>query len=227
MDNSNDNKLVPLAIIVAGLIVAGAIYFGGGRGESVNLTNTQPRANTTSGVIAPVTEKDHVLGSRNAEIMVIEYSDFDCPFCKSFHNTMHQIVDNYGGKVAWVYRQFPIASLHPNATKKSEASECVAEIGGNEAFWKFTNELLGDTDVTLAQIPTIVANMGLDIEAFNSCFNSGKYANQIQADVAAAAKAGAQGTPYSVIITKDGKKVPISGAQPFENVKLQIDALLK
>jgi len=78
-----------------------------------------------------------------------------------------------------------------------------------------------------AQLPIIAGNIGLDVNAFNNCLSSGKYTNQINADVAAAVKAGAQGTPYSVIITKDGKKVAINGAQPLANVKAQIDALLK
>jgi len=253
MDNPNDTKLVPLAIIAAGLIIAGAIYFGGGREtNNTNSANRQPTTNNTSIVVAPITDKDHIVGSKNAEIVIIEYSDFDCPFCKVFHKTMYQIVDNYGGKVAWVYRHFPINSLHPNASKKSEASECVAEMGGNTAFWKFVDKLLGDETITLEQTGAIVTNIGLDINTFNTCLNSGKFTNQIQADVAAATKAGAQGTPYSVIITKSSltvtqknainaleissqrgvtlignNKIVLNGAQPFETIKNTIDVLLK
>jgi len=229
MENTNDSKMVPVSIIVAGIIIAGAIYFGGSGKEvsNVDLTSTRGDIANVPGVVAPVTDKDHIVGSKDAEIVIVEYSDFDCPFCKVFHNTMRQVVNDYGSKVAWVYRHFPISSLHPNASKKSEASECVTEMGGNTAFWKFTDKLLGDENVTLEQMEAIVTNMGLDATAFNTCLNSGKFTNQIQADVVAATKAGAQGTPYSVIITKSGKKTTINGAQPLANVKAQIDALLK
>src|SRR6185436_7093141 len=80
----------------------------------------------------PVTEKDHILGNPNAEVIMVEYSDLECPFCKEFHSTLRRVMNEYGkdGKVAWVYRHFPIDSLHPKARKEAEATECAAELGG-------------------------------------------------------------------------------------------------
>lgn len=89
----------------------------------------------------PVSRDDHILGDINAEIIIVEYSDLDCPFCKVFHNTMHQVVEKSEGKVAWVYRHYPIPQLHPNAPKKAEETECAWELGGNEAFWKYTDKV--------------------------------------------------------------------------------------
>ncbi len=231
-ETNSDPRLVPISIIVAGLIIAGAIYFGGGKNaDNVNLTG---RGNTpnTAGVVEPVTDKDHILGSKDAPIIIVEYSDFECPWCKVFHQTMHEILNTYGDKVAWVYRQSPITDLHPKAVKESEASECAAEQGGNEAFWKFADKIFSVTPsnngLDPAQLPIIAKDVGLNVDAFNACLSSGKFTNQIQADISAALKAGSQGaTPYSVIITKDGKKVAINGAQPIGNIKAQIDALLK
>lgn len=231
-ETKNDPRLIPVAIIVAGLIIAGAIYFGGGKNpNNVNLTGQENPANVT-GVVSPITDKDHILGSKDAPIIIVEYSDFECPWCKVFHQTMHEILNTYGDKVAWVFRQSPITGLHPKAIKESEASECAAEQGGNDAFWKFADKIFSITPsnngLDPAQLPIIAKDIGLNVEAFNVCLSSGKYANQIQEGISAAIKAGSQGaTPYSVILTKDGKKVAINGAQPIENVKAQIDALLK
>ena len=89
----------------------------------------------------PVSLDDHILGDMNAEIIIVEYSDLDCPFCKVFHPTMHQVVEKSEGKVAWVYRHYPIPQLHPNAPKKAEETECAWELGGNDAFWKYADKV--------------------------------------------------------------------------------------
>jgi len=89
-----------------------------------------------------VTENDHIRGNTDAKVFFVEYSDIDCPFCKTLHVTMQSVVDNYDpGDVAWVYRHFPLTNLHPTAAVKAEASECIAELGGNDAFWDFLDIL--------------------------------------------------------------------------------------
>lgn len=230
---TKDNRLVPIAIIIAGLLVAGAIYFGG-KPTTGSLTGngTLPVAGQAAvGVIAPVTSADHILGDPNAKLVIVEYSDLECPFCKVFHNTLHQVMNDYPGKIAWVFRQFPIVQLHPKAPNEAMASECAADQGGNDAFWKFIDRVFGVTNsnnsLDPAQLPLIAQTIGLDLTAFNKCLSSNKFTAVIDADVVAAGKAGAQGTPYSVIITKDGKKIPINGAQPIESVEATINGLLK
>lgn len=86
-----------------------------------------------------VGEEDEIRGDQNATVTVIEYSDYDCPYCSRFHETMKQILDEYSGQVRWVYRQFPLVQLHPNAPKLSEAAECVSTLEGEEAFWRFSD----------------------------------------------------------------------------------------
>jgi len=93
--------------------------------------------------LTAISEKDHVRGNRSAKIKLVEYSDFECPFCQRFHLTAKQVLDEYGNDVAWVYRHFPLDQLHPKARPTAEASECVYELGGDEAFWKFTDEVFG------------------------------------------------------------------------------------
>lgn len=89
----------------------------------------------------PVDDTDHIIGSKDAEIIIIEYSDTECPFCKRYHEAMHQAVDAYDGKVAWVYRHFPLTSIHPLAQPGAIAAECAATLGGNDMFWKYLDAL--------------------------------------------------------------------------------------
>ena len=94
-----------------------------------------------TGNVPPINEKDHIIGNPNAEIIIIEYSDFECPFCKTHHATLKKIVEEYDGQVAWVFRHYPILQLHPNAFEKAVASECVSQIKGEDAFWEYTDLL--------------------------------------------------------------------------------------
>ena len=185
----------------------------------------------------------------------------ECPFCKNFQQTMLSVMSKYGkdGTVAWVYRHFPIDSLHPRARKEAEATECANELGGNTGFWKFIDEVFATTtsNNTLdpAKLPIIAKDVGLDVTKFNACLSSGKYANFIQTSIDESIKAGAQGTPYSVIVLKnalsasmesnlntylgtnglsnyvtvtdDKKEISLNGALPLEVVTKIIDILLK
>jgi protein-disulfide isomerase len=238
---------IPVAIVIAAGLIAGAIYFSSQKTEqqALNVQNSIDSANkaqqTPEYVVAPVQTTDHIKGNPNAPIVIVEYSDFDCPYCKIFHETMNKIMNKYGadGNVAWVYRQFPIKQLHPNALKVAEASECVAEIGGNEAFWKFTDaayasrknvtlanggQTIGPVDVnSLADLAT---QAGVDRTQFETCLTEGRHTETITQAVQAAVKAGAEGTPYSVIMAGNEKGV-INGAQSFEYVDGVVENLIQ
>ncbi len=229
---------VPVAIVIAAALIAGAIYLKDGAAPAggVNVGGAIEGAQqagqvTPETVVAPVTEADHIRGNPNAPIMVIEFSDFDCPFCKNFHETMNRIMDEYGatGKVAWVYRQFPIAQLHPNAPKIAEAAECVADLGGDEAFWKFADLVFGEREINsptdMTKLPQFAVQAGVDKGQYELCFNSGKFAGKVTESIDAAVKAGARGTPYSIVMVGD-QQAPINGAQPYEVVKGAIDSIL-
>lgn len=199
----SDNKfLVPMAIIVAGAMIAGAIYLGGASSPSSSTGNTSP---TTSPIdIASLSERDYIRGSSSAPIVLVEYSDIECPFCKVFHGTMKNIISSYEGRVAWVYRHYPIPQLHQKAIPEAIATECAAEQGGNTTFWNYLDTVFEATNsndsLDLAQLPQIATGMGLDTEAFNSCLESGRYDEYISESMEDAANAGARGTPYSVLL---------------------------
>lgn len=146
---------VPIAIVIAGAMIAASLYFVNSRAPIA----ADPNQPTVMEEIRGVQADDHVRGNPNAKIVIVEYSDTECPFCKQFHTTMKQIIEQYGasGDVAWVYRHFPIPSLHPKAHKQSEALECAAEQGGNEMFWKYTDKVYEITK----------ANNSLDIGVYN------------------------------------------------------------
>ena len=238
---------VPIAIVISAALIACAIYFkDAGRGASVDVqaginaaqNGGQP---TATPEVAPITKDDHIRGNPDAPIVIIEYSDYDCPFCRLFHDTMVKIMDDFGkdGKVAWVYRQFPINGLHPNASKISEASECVAELGGNNAFWKFNDALNGSRKISydangqisgieptdMKRVSEFAVTAGVDKGKFELCYNSGKYADKINADITAGAKAGVQGTPHSIIVV-GGNQGVINGAQPYETVKAMVQNII-
>lgn len=186
---------------------------------------TQPDA--PSQPVKPVDEKtDHIRGPKNAKVTVIEYSDFECPFCKRHYDTMNQVEKAYPNDVRVVYRHYPL-SFHQNAMKEAEASECAAELGGNDAFWKmydkiFTETQAGGTGLSLDRLPGIAKEIGLDQKKFSDCLASGKYQDKINQQEAEGAAAGVQGTPGTFV---NGKL--IEGAQPFAAFKAAIDAELK
>ena len=232
---------IPGAIVLSALLIAGAIVFTGSRQSNFVQTGGNNEGVTPEIEVAPVTKDDHILGNPNAPVMLVEYSDYDCPFCRIFHDTMTRIMAEYGkdGKVAWVYRHFPIVQLHPNAPKISEAAYCVEELGGNDAFWKFNDEvntsreieynadgsIKGIAPTNMLKISDFAVAAGVDKAKFDACYQSGKYADEVAADVGEAAKAGARGTPHTILMV-GGELGTINGAQPYEVVKQMIDTVL-
>ncbi len=103
------------------------------------LATTTP--GTTPLPVPTLRDGDYILGNKDADVIIYEYSDTECPFCKRFHATMHELINNNKGKVAFVYRQFPLDSIHPKTRKESEALLCAGELGGNDAFWKYLDTI--------------------------------------------------------------------------------------
>lgn len=94
------------------------------------------------GDVSPVDPNEHVLGDiSKAQVTIIEYSDFECPYCAKFHPTLEKIVSESNGNIAWVYRNFPLVQIHQHAMERAIAAECVAKIKGNDAFWKYADLL--------------------------------------------------------------------------------------
>lgn len=232
----------PFAIVIAGALIAVALY-AGMRGETpatgnnaANNGNPQPAAAgqpnpTVAGTVTfrEVNEEDHVLGSEDAKVTLLEYSDIECPFCKRFHPTVQQIIEEYPNDVRWVYRHFPLESIHPNARIAANAVECADDQG---KFWELLDYLFENTstgaELAESQLPAHAAAAGVpNIATFTRCLTERTHDSVVSADLTDAGTAGGRGTPYTILIGPDGEKVPISGAQSFESVKAQIDTLLQ
>lgn len=104
------------------------------------LANTAPAEKPELASLPAVTEADHFRGDRNAKLVLVEYSDYECPFCQQFHPSMTQLMAEYGDKIGWVYRHYPL-SFHPSAQKAAEAAECVAKLTDDETFWDYSDAL--------------------------------------------------------------------------------------
>ena len=223
---------IPFAIVIAGCIIAGSLYLSNVNASKQTTKNNQDIKNQSAGIRA-VSSDDHILGNPEAEVILVEYSDTECPYCKTFHQTLQRMMSEYGkdGKVAWVYRHFPIDQLHSKARKEAEASECANGIGGPSKFWEYLDMVYDRTTsnntLDASELPKIATAVGLDVKTFNECLSSGKYGAKVEADYQDGVSAGLQGTPYSVIITKDGTKTPLSGAYSYEQLKNILDAILK
>jgi protein-disulfide isomerase len=223
-NNTKNQSQVAGAIIIAGLIIAGAILLKGLQSPVEN--NKIPEIE-----LKAVTADEHILGNPNSKVMIVEYSDTECPFCKVFHDTMNQVMTQTSGKVAWVYRHYPIAQLHPKAFHEAVAMECAWEQGENDSFWKYTNELFKRTPsnngLDVVELTKIAKDVGFNINTFNTCLSTEKYSDKVKADMSGGDNAGIRGTPQSFIL-KNGKIIDtIEGAQPFEVVMQKVQDALK
>ena len=224
---------VPVAIIVGFAMIAVAIYFSGaGKTTLKNADSPTTVAGVEQTTIRGIDDTDFIRGNPNAPIVIVEYSDYDCPFCQVFHQTMTQIMAEYGltGKVAWAYRQFPISALHPNAPRISEAALCVGDLAGNDAFWKFSDVIFSSRDVNqptdVTKLAEYAVTAGADKAKFTSCLDSGRMKEKVNASVMEAAAAGIEGTPHSILLVGN-KQAVIEGAQPYAAVRQIIDSLIQ
>ncbi|MHB8652068.1 MAG: DsbA family protein [Minisyncoccota bacterium] len=233
---SKQSFAIPGAIVAAGILVAGAIFITSSKEPAVadGGKNTATVAGSTNSPskLNPINAGDYLRGNPNAPVKIVEYSDTECPFCKQFHVTMQRIMSEYGtnGQVAWVYRFFPL-SIHPKAPMEAMAVACAGDTGGAAKFWEYLDKIFevtpSNNNLDPRLLDTIAAQLGIDQTKFDTCRTTNKFAQKIQADYDSGIIAGVQGTPYSVIIGRDGKQYPVDGAQPYEVVKQMVDQALK
>ena len=159
------------------------------------------------------------LGPSSAPIELVEFSDFQCPFCYRAHPTVKQVLSTYGSKIRFVYRNYPLPN-HPNARPAAEAAQCANDQG---QFWAYHDRLFADqTKLGNDDLKASAAALGLDAGRFNACFDSHKYKARVDTDLQAGNEAGVNGTPAFFI---NGRS--LSGAQPFEAFKRVIDEELE
>ena len=215
---------IPIAIAFGGIIVAAAVYLSMPKHPGLSATGNPA-------LVRPVGTSDHILGNPAAKVMLVEYADFDCDFCKGFNQTLQEIVANEGAKgdVAWVFREFPLTEIHPNAMKHAEAAECVAQAAGNDAFWKFSDALYTNQPVDPSQYGTLAKAIdGLPGDSFASCYaNAATTVDaRINADRQNALDMGAVGTPFSVILVNGKAPVVVNGSYSYDEIKQMLDQAL-
>jgi len=156
------------------------------------------------------------LGPASAPITIVEFSDFECPYCGGLFPTLKEIEKKYADKIRVVYRQYPLTSLHPHAQKAAEASLCADE---QKRFWDFHDSLFGNQqDLTVDSLKRRAVELKLDAPAFNTCLDSGKHAETIKKDILEGSRAGVSGTPAIFI---NGRL--LSGNQPYTSIAQVIE----
>lgn len=171
-------------------------------------------------------EGEHMRGSADAEVFLIEYSDLECPFCSSFHQTAKQVFEEYNGKVAWIYRHFPLDSIHPNAREAALGAECVAAQAGNDAFWSFADEVFSNQQTAFTRLADIASEVGVDKGAYETCVASATYAENVDSDYQAGLDVGVTGTPGNFVMNKDGEIWTVYGAVPYATLKEAVEEAL-
>jgi protein-disulfide isomerase len=180
-------------------------------------------------------KQDHIRGNASADVSLIEYTDFECPFCKRFHDTPKALLDRYGGRVNWVIRNYPLAFHDPAAHKESLAAECVAQIAGNDVYWKYADALFANTRSNGSGLPDehsvekLAEAAGLEPSALTTCMNDGTgvAAKRVEQDLADGTSAGVSGTPTTIIRNnRTGSSQALVGALPADGFVQAIDRML-
>ena len=214
---------IPIAIMIGGIIVAGAVY--------VSIPKRPMLSAGNPALVRPIDSTDHIFGNPAAKVIIVEYADFDCEYCKGFNDTMHQVIASGGttGKVAWVFREFPLSEIHPNALAHARAAECAAQTAGNDAFWRFETELFNQQPVDPTNYGTIAKAAGLPADAsFATCYATASTTVEarVLADRQNALSMGAQGTPYSLLIVNGKPPLEMGGNYSYESVRQLVDQAL-
>jgi protein-disulfide isomerase len=255
MDTEKSNQLVttPIAIIIGSVLISIAILVNGGaikiKGFNSGTTGTTGDALASSAPIAAAPEEptgpvkvslddDPVLGDPNAPVTLVEFSDYECPFCKRHYDQTHaQLKTEYidTGKVKLVFRDLPLSFHDPLATKEAIAANCAREQGNDQTYYQMHDAIFETTTsngsgMTMDQLYGLAAKVGINQDAFKTCIDADKYKDEVAKDLADAGNAGASGTPSFVIAKSTGSEVEgklVVGAQPFAAFKSEIDALLQ
>ncbi len=210
--------------------------YSSSKGSKTSNTNDAAAANTgdtqTFSDVAKVSDADYVRGDKNAKITLIEYSDLECPYCKTFHPVVNKILTDYDGKVNFVYRHFPL-SFHANAQKEGEAALCVGKLGGGDKYFSFIDKIFDRTTsngygFSLDNLPALAKEVGVSESKFKDCLDGGDMASRVSDETNDGSQGGATGTPTTFVVNADsGKTITgIPGAYTYDQVKSIIDSAL-
>lgn len=221
---------IPAAILLAGIFIGGTILYTGGFDITPERTAAALPAGTArdavqnngSTVDFTITKDDHIRGNPEAAMTLVEFSDLECPFCRQFHPTILQALQEYGDDVRWVYKHFPLDGLHPQARPAAEASECVWEQKGNDGFWQFVDAMFEEQErLGSAFYREAAEQIEVNLAQFDDCVSTRKYQNKVEQDYQQGIQAGVSGTPGSYV-----NGVLVRGAVPYSQLKSIIDSQL-
>ena len=164
-------------------------------------------------------DDDPFMGPENAPVTLIEFSDFQCPYCRRVQSVLKRLMTAYQGQVKLVFRDFPLRQVHPEAQKAAEAAQCANDQG---QFWQYHDRLFAVTELKIDDLKRYAAEMGLDAGSFNTCLDSGKYSQEVQDDIDDARVAGVNATPSFFV-----NGLPINGAVPFERFVEMVELALE
>ncbi len=209
---------IPSAIVLAGVIIAAAVFLKGAQPAAKATTDSGDKLD----LVAEVTEDDFVRGEKSAPVTLIEYADFSCHFCADFQLTLKKLVDESAGKIKWVYRHLPIFNI-----EAAVASTCVGRLGGDDAFWQYADTLFTNRDkFGTSYYKKLAIDLNIKESEYDECVNNPETERVIKADFTQKRTLlGFNGTPHMVLIDKNGKKFSITGALQYEELKSVIDSL--
>jgi protein-disulfide isomerase len=183
-----------------------------------------------------IDESDLAVGKAKADVIVVEYSDTECPFCAQFYPTMKKLQNEYSSKVSFVYRYFPLTQIHPNAFDEARAVYCVGKIAGAEKRRNYIDEMFAyktaKQNMTLPKggRESLAKNIGIDEKVFTSCMSGADSGEAVNASTQDGIVAGVEGTPATFVLVKNKGKYEVvslvSGARPYEYFKAVIDEAL-
>ena len=193
------------AILFIIVLFNGGSFGGGGGNVAVQPTSSGNTAGTTGNIKVPIEDNDPVLGDPDAGISIVEFSDFQCPFCARAHTgalAEFRTTDVFkNGEVNLIYKHFPLNSIHPFAQKAGEASECANRQGN---FWEYHDTLFANQQaLDTPSLKQYASQIGLDTAAFNSCLDGGEASSEVTKETSQATAAGGRGTPFFVVVNRD------------------------
>lgn len=247
MSKTRQNPIIVI-ISLAAIVIAGSLVFLGiqigksGENNAISafdieegikdyIAKEQEQVNQPQVVSGDYSDDDAFLGDKNAPVTIVEFSDYQCPYCRSFYNeTLDQIKEKYieTGKAKLVYRDYPL-SFHSGALPAALAAECAREQEGDEIYFAMHNKIFdgqnllgnGTVDIPDEDLRKYAQELDLDMDTFDECIESEKFKEEIYADMADGQRAGISGTPGFII---NGQR--LSGAQPFSAFESIIEAEL-
>lgn len=221
----------PVAIIISAIIIAGGLM-----GYGFITSGGNQSAPKTAFLGKAIGDTDYVEGKTNAKVVIVEYSDPECPYCGQVSSTIKKIRTDYSGKVAFVYRHFPLTQIHKNAFDTSRAIACAGKIGGKDKYYAYIDTLYGyiaskqSVELKPTSKEDFAKTVGLDMPAFTACMKENQTAQEITDSIQDGVTAGVQGTPSTFVLVKTRKGYDVvsmvDGARPAEYFKTVIDEAL-